>query len=126
MLLLIADTNTETQMNAVKKIVLDKISKGLFADAYLKKSFAIFSSIVPSQTLLELLDGLQKAKDNQIYNFLATCYKLMFRIGGEAKAIIGEDIKFIFFRPFSIKFLIRFINKLPLREALKPAFHLWF
>lgn len=93
MLLLIADTNTETQLNSVKKIVLDKILKGLFTDAYLKKSFAIFSPIIPSQTILELLDGLQKAKDNQIYNFLATCYKLMFRIGGESKAIIGEDMK---------------------------------
>lgn len=97
MLLLIADTNTETQLNAVKKIVLDKISKGLFTDAYLKKSFSIFSPIISnlSQTLLELLDGLQKIKDNQTFNFLAACYKLMFRYSGDAKAIIGSLTNFL-------------------------------
>jgi hypothetical protein len=94
MLLLIADTNTETQLTSVKKIVLDKISKGLFTDSYLKKSFSIFSPIIAnlSQTLLELLDGLQKIKDNQTFNFLAACYKLMFRYSGDAKAIIGKNI----------------------------------
>lgn len=94
MLLLIADTNTETHLSAVKKIVLDKISKGLFTNSYLKNSFKIFAVIIPSisQTLLELLDGLQRAKDSQTYNFLATCYKLLFRFSGETKIIIGKAL----------------------------------
>lgn len=92
MLLLIADTNTEVHLSAVKKIVIDKISKGLFTNSYLKNSFKIFAAIIPSisQTSLELLDGLQRAKDNQTYQFLATCYKLLFRFSGESKIIIGK------------------------------------
>lgn len=95
MLLLIADTNTETQLNSVKKIVLDKISKGLFNSVYLESAFQVFAIMIPkiSQTLLELLDSLQKAKDNQTYDFLANCYKLLFRYSGEAKIIIGKNLK---------------------------------
>jgi hypothetical protein len=94
MLLLVADTNPETN---VKKIIVDKVAKELFTDDYLKTSFEVFAAIIPtvSQTLLEILDSLQKAKDNQTYNFLATCYKLLFRFSGEARAIVGSLTNFL-------------------------------
>ncbi|KAL7048971.1 hypothetical protein ACKWTF_003556 [Chironomus riparius] len=97
-LISIADTNTEAHQRNVKKILLDQISKGLFPENHLKKSFKVFSKIIVenSQTLLEMLDGLQKTRENQqMYNFLATCYKLIFRYSNEVKPIIGSLVNFL-------------------------------
>jgi len=77
---------------------LDQISKGMFTENYLKKSFKVFSKVIVenSQTLLEMLDGLQKTRENQqMYNFLATCYKLIFRYSNEVKPIIGSLVNFL-------------------------------
>lgn len=52
--------------------------------------------IANCQTLLELLDGLQKTRESQpMHNFLATCYKLAFRYSDEVKPIIGSLVIFL-------------------------------
>jgi hypothetical protein len=87
-LILLTSTNPFFQFNKV----LDLIAKGLFTEKYMTDSFAMFSPIVieHSQTLLELLDALQKTRDSSmLYSFLATSYKLLFRNSQDSKLIIG-------------------------------------
>jgi hypothetical protein len=77
---------------------LDKISKGLFNENYSEVSFNFFSKVITEnlQTLLELLVGLQKARENpRINKFLATCYKLVFRYSEKVKPFIGSMVTFL-------------------------------
>jgi hypothetical protein len=97
-LLAIADTNTETQLKTVKKVVTDQIEKGLFTKGFLKRVFTFFSFIINdyAQTFLELLDALKKGKESlQIYDFMANCYKMLFKYCVEPKQIIGSLVNFL-------------------------------
>lgn len=58
-----------------------------------------------SQTLLELLDALQKTRDNpMLYGFLASCYKYLFRISKDIKSIIGSLTNFLCEKRVSLPF----------------------
>ncbi|KAG5668832.1 hypothetical protein PVAND_016755 [Polypedilum vanderplanki] len=107
MLLKVADTNTENELRNVKKIIQELITKGLFTKKYLRDTFKLFKPVIDevSQTFLELLDALQKTRDSSmLYGFLATCYKLLFRISKDSKAIIGSLTSFLCEKRASLPF----------------------
>lgn len=97
-MLLVIVSVKEEKFPAIKKILLQKVPQGLFSSEYLKKVFQIFPLIIAqySETLLELLNGLQKNNIYEINEFSSTCFKELFAINSsDKKEIIGSLVQFL-------------------------------
>ena len=97
MMLLITSVKEE-KFPAIKKIVLQKVPEGFFSADYLTNVFKMFPVNIAqnSETLLELLNALQKNNIYEVNEFSSTCYKELFRIElSDKKEIIGSLVQFL-------------------------------
>lgn len=109
-MMLVITSVKEEKFPAIKKIFVQKIPEGFFTKVFLQEVFEIFSDVVSlySETLLELLNALQKNRNYEINVFSSTCFKELFAIkSSDKKEIIGSLVQFLCEKtaqtPFSAK-----------------------
>lgn len=88
----------EDKHPVVKRLLIQTLTKGLFNEAFIKDAFETFPHIIAqlSDTLLVLLNALQKSKRHEINELSSTCFRQLFAVESSCKKeIVGALVQFL-------------------------------
>lgn len=98
MLLVITSVKDEKEFAQVKRIFVQKIPDGFFSSDFVKEAFATFPTIIAqyTETLLEMLNALQKNNIHEINEFSSACFTELFAIkSSDKKEIVASLVQFL-------------------------------